>query len=163
MKDINKIIDSLSPVEQNLMYNALQKKLNRGPEYTISYDKSGYYVKCDSPQLTAFRFEEEKYAELAYHIYNSVYGTGTPLSDIIKYTFRLLNIDSEWIQVNDNFSQAWKGCQKPMWFRILNIDRITNSIEVECHSFDGLNVFPEVWSLDSTEAGFEIGDYKLVK
>lgn len=47
-----------------------------------------------------------------------------------------------------------------MWFRILNIDRITNSIEVECHSFDGL---PEVWSLDSTEAGFEIGDYKLVK
>lgn len=134
MKDINKIIDSLSPVEQNLMYNALQKKLNRGPEYTISYDKSGYYVKCDSPQLTAFRFEEEKYAELVYHIYNSVYGTGTPLSDIIKYTFR-----------------------------ILNIDRITNSIEVECHSFDGLNVFPEVWSLDSTEAGFEIGDYKLVK
>lgn len=44
-----------------------------------------------------------------------------------------------------------------------SIDRITNSIEVECHSFDGLNVFPEVWSLDSTEAGFEIGDYKLVK
>jgi hypothetical protein len=34
---------------------------------------------------------------------------------------------------------------------------------VECHSFDGLNVFPKVWSLDSTEAGFEIGDYKLVK
>lgn len=33
----------------------------------------------------------------------------------------------------------------------------------KCHSFDGLNVFPEVWSLDSTEAGFEIGDYKLVK
>ena len=96
MKDINKIIDSLSPVEQNLMYNALQKKLNRSPEYTISYDKSGYYVECDSPQLAAFRFEEEKYAELAYHIYNSVYGTGTPLSDIIKYTFRLLNIDSEW-------------------------------------------------------------------
>ena len=61
MKDINKIIDSLSPVEQNLMYNALQKKLNRGPEYTISYD---------SPQLTGFRFGEEKYAELAYHIYN---------------------------------------------------------------------------------------------
>lgn len=59
MKDINKIIDSLSPVEQNLMYNALQKKLNRSPEYTISYDKSGYYVKCDIPQLTAFRFEEE--------------------------------------------------------------------------------------------------------
>ena len=96
MKDINKIIDSLSPREQCAMYNALRVKLDKKPKYTISYDKSGYYVKCDSPQLTAFRFEEEKYAELAYHIYNNVYGTCTPLSDIIKYTFRLLNINSEW-------------------------------------------------------------------
>ena len=96
MKDINKIINSLSPEEQNVMYNALQKKLNRGTEYTISCDESGYYVNCDSPQLNTFRFEEKKYAELAYHIYNSVYGTGAPLSDIIKYTFRLLNINSEW-------------------------------------------------------------------
>ena len=53
------------------------------------------------------------------------------------------------LKVNDIFSQAWKGYQKPMC-----IDRITNSIEVECHSFNGLTVFPEVWSLDSTEAGF---------
>lgn len=60
-------------------------------------------------------------------------------------------MDKVVLQVNDIFSQAWKGCQKPMWFRILNIDRITNSIEV---SFKGLTVFPEVWSLDSTEAGF---------
>lgn len=96
MEDINKIIDLLSPRTQNAIYNALQKRLNRGPEYTISCDESGYYVKCDSPQLSAFRFEEKKYAELAYHIYNNVYGTGTPLSDIIKYTFRLLNINSEW-------------------------------------------------------------------
>ena len=36
-------------------------------------------------------------------------------------------------------------------------------IAQKCHSFDGLTVFPEVWSLDTTEAGFEIGDYKLVK
>ena len=50
-----------------------------------------------------------------------------------------------------------------LWFKVLNIDRTTNSIEVECHSFDGSNVFPEVWSLDSTEAGFEVGDYKLIK
>lgn len=96
MDKVNKIIDSLSPREQGVMYNALRVKLDKKPKYTISYDKSGYYVKCDSPQLTAFRFEEEKYAELAYHIYNNVYGTGAPLSDIIKYTFRLLNIDSEW-------------------------------------------------------------------
>ena len=67
------------------------------------------------------------------------------------------------LKVNDIFSQAWKGCQKPMRFKVLNIDRTNNSIEVECYSFDGFNVFPEVWSLDSTEAGFEVSDYKLVK
>ena len=50
-------------------------------------------------------------------------------------------MDKVVLQVNDIFSQAWKGCQKPMWFRILNIDRITNSIEVECHSFDGFIIF----------------------
>jgi hypothetical protein len=46
------------------------------------------------------------------------------------------------LKVNDIFSQAWKGCQKPMWFKVLNIDR--TSIEVECHSFDGLSIFSEV-------------------
>lgn len=88
MKDINKIIDSLSPGEQNVMYNALQKKLNRGPEYTISYDKSGYYVKCDSPQLTAFRFEEEKYAELAYHSYTGVQFVCNSAFHIVKGIYR---------------------------------------------------------------------------
>lgn len=96
MKDINKIIDSLSPGEQNVMYYTLQRRLNRGPKYTISYDKSGYYIKCDNTYLNSLRFEEERYAELAYHIYNNIYGTGIPLTEIIKYTFRLLNIDSEW-------------------------------------------------------------------
>lgn len=72
-------------------------------------------------------------------------------------------MDKVVLQVNDIFSQAWKGCQKPMWFKVLNIDRATNSIEVECHSFDSLTVFPEVWSLDTTEVAFEIGDYKLIK
>lgn len=72
-------------------------------------------------------------------------------------------MDRIMLEVGDIFSQAWKGCQEPMWFKVLSIDRATNSIEVECHSFDGRNVFPEVWSLDSTEAGFEVGDYKLVK
>ena len=98
MGKINKIIDSLHPVEQSIMYNALQKRLNRSPEYTIDYDERGYYIKCVIPHLSVFRFEEKRYAELAYHIYNNVYGTGTPLSDIIKYTFRLLNIDSEWAE-----------------------------------------------------------------
>lgn len=67
------------------------------------------------------------------------------------------------LKVGDIFSKAWKGCQKPMWFKVLDIDRTSNSIDVECHSFDGLNVFTEVWSLDSTEAGFEISEYKLIK
>ena len=39
MKDINKIIDSLSPGEQNVMYNALRVKLDKKPEYTISKDE----------------------------------------------------------------------------------------------------------------------------
>lgn len=45
MKDINKIIDSLSPGEQNVMYNALQKRLNKGPEYTIKKNGLGYSIK----------------------------------------------------------------------------------------------------------------------
>ena len=96
MKDINKIIESLNPGEQNVMYNALQKRFDRSPEYSINYDEDGYYVKCDIPRLSVLRFEEKRYAELAYHIYNNIYDKGTPLTDIIKYTFRLLNIDSEW-------------------------------------------------------------------
>lgn len=56
-------------------------------------------------------------------------------------------MDKIVLQVNDIFSQAWRGCQKPMWFKVLNIDRTNNSIEVECHSFDGLkkpyNPYPE--------------------
>lgn len=38
MKDINKIIDSLSPVEQLIMCNALQRRLNKGPEYSVGTD-----------------------------------------------------------------------------------------------------------------------------
>ena len=72
-------------------------------------------------------------------------------------------MDKVDLKVGNIFSQAWRGCQTPMWFKVLDIDRTSNSIDVECHSFDGLNVFTEVWSLDSTEAGFEVGDYKLVK
>ena len=95
MEDINKIIDSLSLREENVMYNALQKKLNRVPEYTISRDESGYYVKCDSPQLNAFRFEKKEYAELTYQIYKNM-KPDENLLNYIKYVFRLLNIDSEW-------------------------------------------------------------------
>lgn len=45
MKDINKIIESLNPGEQNVMYNALQKRLDRSPEYTIRKNGAGYSIK----------------------------------------------------------------------------------------------------------------------
>ena len=44
MENINKIIDSLSPVEQNLMYNALQKKLNRGPDWSDSNEYKYFII-----------------------------------------------------------------------------------------------------------------------
>lgn len=72
-------------------------------------------------------------------------------------------MDKIILQVNDIFSQAWKGCHKPMWFKVLKINRANNRIEVECHSFDGLDVFPETWYLNTVETGLEIGEYKLVK
>ena len=95
MKDINKIIDSLSPVEQLIMCNALQKKLNRGPEYTISKDEHGYYVSSDKKMFGTFRFEKKEYAELAYQIWKNM-KPDEHLMYTVRGVFRLLNIDSEW-------------------------------------------------------------------
>lgn len=53
MKDINEIINSLSLIEQNVMYNTLQKRLNRGPEYIICKDEHGYYISSNNGLLTA--------------------------------------------------------------------------------------------------------------
>lgn len=91
MKDINKIIDSLSPGEQNVMYNALRVKLDKKPEYTIS--KDGYYVSSDKRMFGTFRFEKKEYAELAYQIWKNM-----KPDEHLMYTVRvrLLNIDSEW-------------------------------------------------------------------
>lgn len=72
MKDINKIIDSLSPGEQNVMYNALRVKLDKKPEYTISKDEHGYYVSSDKRMFGTFRFEKKEYAELAYQIWKNM-------------------------------------------------------------------------------------------
>lgn len=63
MKDINKIIDSLSPGEQNVMYNTLRVKLDKKPEYTISKDEHGYYVSSDKKMFGTFRFEKKEYAD----------------------------------------------------------------------------------------------------
>ncbi len=53
------------------------------------------------------------------------------------------------LKVGTRFQQAWKLVQKPMWFKVLKVDRTSNSIEVECHSFDSHTVFSEVWWLNS--------------
>ena len=103
MEKINKIIDSLSPVEQNLMYNALQKRLNRGPEYTIRKNGTGYSIKpndkyenANHRTICSFIFETPEMARLAYAIYLNTQDSFADIIDNIKYVFRLLNIDSEW-------------------------------------------------------------------
>lgn len=103
MKDINKIIDSLSPGEQNVMYNALQKRLNRGPEYTVIKNGTGYSIKPNDKYENANHgtvcnlvFETPEMARLAYAIYLNTQDSLVDIIDNIKYVFRLLNIDSEW-------------------------------------------------------------------
>lgn len=87
MKD--KIIDSLSPGEQNV----IRVKLDKKPEYTIS--KDGYYVSSDKRMFGTFRFEKKEYAELAYQIWKNM-KPDEHLMYTVRGVFRLLNIDSEW-------------------------------------------------------------------
>ena len=103
MENINKIIDSLSLGEQNVMYNALQKKLNRGPEYTIITNGTRYSIKLNdkyenTQQATVcnLAFETPEMARLAYTIYLNTQDSFADIIDNIKYVFRLLNINSEW-------------------------------------------------------------------
>lgn len=103
MDKVNKIIDSLSPVEQLIMCNALQKKLNRGPEYTIRKNGSGYSIKpndkyenANHGTVCSLVFETPEMARLAYAIYLNTQNSLVDIIDNIKYVFRLLNIDSEW-------------------------------------------------------------------
>ena len=95
MKDINKIIDSLSPGEQNVMYNALQKRLNKSPEYSVGIDRHSYYINANNGSFRACRFEKREYAELAYQVYKNM-NPSEHLIYTIRSVFRLLNIDSEW-------------------------------------------------------------------
>ena len=103
MEKINKIIDSLSPVEQLIMCNALQKKLNRGSEYTIRKNGTGYSIKpndkyenANHGTICSLVFETPEMARLAYAIYLNTQDSFADIIDNIKYVFRLLNIDSEW-------------------------------------------------------------------
>ena len=103
MEKINKIIDSLSPGEQNVMYNTLQKRLNRGSKYTIRKNGTGYSIKPNdkyenTQQATVcnLAFETPEMARLAYAIYLNTQDSFADIIDNIKYVFRLLNINSEW-------------------------------------------------------------------
>ena len=103
MEKINKIIDLLSPVEQLIMCNALQKKLNRDPEYTVIKNGTGYSIKpndkyenANHGTICSLVFETPEMARLAYAIYLNTQDSFADIIDNIKYVFRLLNIDSEW-------------------------------------------------------------------
>ena len=103
MEKINKIIDSLSPGEQNVMYNALQKRLNRDSEYTIRKNGTGYSIKpndkyenTQQATICNLAFETPEMARLAYAIYLNTQDSFADIIDNIKYVFRLLNINSEW-------------------------------------------------------------------
>ena len=102
MKDLNKITDSLSSVEKNLMYFKLQKELNKGPEYTIEQRGTGYYIKImdkyeniQNATLCNCIFETPEMAQLAYAIYLNTKSNLVDILDNIKYVVRVLNINVE--------------------------------------------------------------------
>lgn len=93
---MNEIIKNLSLSEQIKLYLELQKKLNKEPEYTIQETTDGYYyVESKFKKLNTCIFEKPEYAKLAYGIAANLKDSES-LTNAIKYTFRLLNIDSEW-------------------------------------------------------------------
>ena len=66
------------------------------------------------------------------------------------------------LNVGDLFQQAWNGCDKPMYFKVLSIDRPNNKLTVKCTNNEGYS-HEEVWDdLDITEIAFEIGEYSLM-
>lgn len=66
------------------------------------------------------------------------------------------------LKVGDRFQQAWKGCVKPIWFKVLDIDRAKNTLKVNCTSFDGYSHEEEWDDLDVTENAFITGEYKMI-
>lgn len=94
MRNIGKIIDSLSPVDKAKIYFALRGK-QKNPEYTISKDEHGCYISSHNGLLGSLRFEKKEYVELAYQIYKNM-NQNENLMYNIRSVFRLLNIDSKW-------------------------------------------------------------------
>lgn len=71
-------------------------------------------------------------------------------------------MDKVELKVGDSFQQACKGCTKPMWFKVLSIDRLLNKVRVECHSVEGYSHEEEWDDLNLTEAAFSICEYKMM-
>lgn len=63
------------------------------------------------------------------------------------------------LKVGDAFTLTKSS---PLRYRVLELDKVTNYIKVELISAYDVENYNENWSLDSTEAGFEVGDYKLI-
>ena len=72
-------------------------------------------------------------------------------------------MDKVELKVGDSFQQAWRDVRKPMWFKVLSIDRHLNKVIVECHSVEGYSHEEEWDDLNLTEAAFSIGEYKMIK
>lgn len=69
-----------------------------------------------------------------------------------------------YLQVGDCFQQTWtwKDRTKPMWFKVLDINREKNWLKVECHSVEGYSHEEDWDDLDVTEMAFDTGEYKMV-
>ncbi len=66
------------------------------------------------------------------------------------------------LKVVDAFQQAWRGCAKPMHFKVLNIDREKNMLKVKCTDIECYSHEEEWDDLDVTERSFGIGEYKFI-
>lgn len=67
-----------------------------------------------------------------------------------------------YLQVGDCFQQAWKRHSKPMWFKVLDVNREKNWLKVECHSVEGYSHEEDWDDLDVTEMAFDTGEYKMI-
>ena len=50
-----------------------------------------------------------------------------------------------------------------LYYRILELDKASNYARIELIGLYNVDNWNENWTLSSIEAGFEVGDYKLVK
>lgn len=70
------------------------------------------------------------------------------------------------LQKGSVFQQAWKGCNKPILFKVLDLDRERDWLRVECKSVEGYSHEKE-WEgpgdgLQFTENCIDMGEYKLI-